>query len=200
MLLVVFATGSSLGGFPLGGNTTSPPAPRPRQVRSWCSTLRFCRKTVPKPAPIAKKYRSYGRRAQILRLHAGRILCGRRTGLRYWSGGKPAVRRARHREGGARLKATRFRGGPISRRSGTMERRAQLTASLRRSEAVVRRHFAGRMLAAFKDESRATPSHHSFAVRNERFTTRAAIPRSQQRFLAPIMVSGVSSLRRPCNL
>ena len=66
----------SLGGFPLGGNTTSAPAPRPRQVRSWCSTLRFCRKIVPKPAPIAKTYRSYGRRAQILRLHAGRILWG----------------------------------------------------------------------------------------------------------------------------
>jgi hypothetical protein len=33
-----------------------------------------------------------------------------------------------------------------------MERRAQLTASLRRSEAVVRRHFAGRILAALKAE------------------------------------------------
>jgi hypothetical protein len=33
-----------------------------------------------------------------------------------------------------------------------MERRAQLMASLRRSESVVRRHFAGRILVALKAE------------------------------------------------
>jgi hypothetical protein len=33
-----------------------------------------------------------------------------------------------------------------------MERRSQLIASLRRSEAVVRRHFAGRVLVALKAE------------------------------------------------
>jgi hypothetical protein len=97
-------TGSNLGGFPLGGNTTSPPAPRPRQLRSWCSTLRFCGKTVPKPAPIAKKYRSYGRRAQILRLHAARILCGR--WLRYLCEGTAAIRRARHRSSGSRRRGS----------------------------------------------------------------------------------------------
>jgi hypothetical protein len=92
---------------------------------------------------------SCGRRAQVLRLHGGRIQCRRCTGLRYWCEGKPAVRRAQHRI--ERLKATRFHGGPVSRRPGrTMERRAQLTASLRRSEAVVRRHRAGRILAALK--------------------------------------------------
>jgi uncharacterized Zn finger protein (UPF0148 family) len=92
-----------------------------------------------------------GRRAQVLRLHAGRIMCGRCTGLRYWCEGKPAVRRAQHRI--ERLKATRFHGGPVNRRPGrTMERRAQLTASLRRSEAVMRRHFAGRILVALKAE------------------------------------------------
>jgi hypothetical protein len=89
-----------------------------------------------------------GRRAQILRLHAGNIMCSRCTGLRYWCEGKPAVRRAQHRI--ERLKATRFHGGPVRLRPGrTMERRAQLTASLRRSEAVVRRHLAGRILVAF---------------------------------------------------
>jgi hypothetical protein len=73
-----------------------------------------------------------GRRAQVLRLYAGQIMCGRFTGLRYWCEGKPAVRRAQQRI--ERLKATRFHGGPVSRRPGrTMERRAQLTASLRRS-------------------------------------------------------------------
>jgi hypothetical protein len=95
--------------------------------------------------------RCCGRRAQVLRLHAGRITCGRCTGLRYWCEGKPAVRRAQHRI--ERLKATRFHGGPVSRRPGrTMERRAQLMASLRRCETVVRRHFAGRILDAFKAE------------------------------------------------
>jgi hypothetical protein len=94
---------------------------------------------------------SCGRRAQVLRLHAGHIMCGRCTGLRYWCEGKPAVRRARHRI--ERLKATRFHGGPMSCRPGrTMERRAQLTAALRRSEAVVRRHFARRILVALKAE------------------------------------------------
>src|SRR6516225_9277325 len=94
---------------------------------------------------------SCGRRARILRLHAGRIMCGRCTGLRYWCEGKPAVRRAQQRI--ERLIATRFHGGSVSRRPGrTMERRAQLTASLRRSEAVVRRHRAGRILAALKAE------------------------------------------------
>ena len=78
-------------------------------------------------------------------------MCSRCTGLRYWCEGKPAVRRAQHRI--ERLKATRFHGGPVSRRPGrTMERRAQLTASLRRSEAVVRRHFSGRILVALKAE------------------------------------------------
>jgi hypothetical protein len=92
-----------------------------------------------------------GRRAQVLRLHADRIMCGRCTGLRYWCEGKPAVRRAQHRI--EQLKTTRFHGGPVSRRPGrTMERRAQLTASLRRSEAVMRRHFAGRILVALKAE------------------------------------------------
>jgi hypothetical protein len=92
-----------------------------------------------------------GRRAQVLRLHAGRVVCGRCTGLRYWCEGKPAVRRAQHRI--ERLKATRFHGGPVSGRPGrTMERRAQLTGSLRRSEAVVRRHFSGRILVALKAE------------------------------------------------
>jgi hypothetical protein len=92
-----------------------------------------------------------GRRAQVLRLHAGRIMCGRCTGLRYWCEGKPAVRRAQHRI--ERLKATRFHGSPVSRRPGrTMERRAQLEASLRRSEAVVRRHFAGRIMATLQAE------------------------------------------------
>jgi hypothetical protein len=92
-----------------------------------------------------------GRRAQVLRLHAGRIMCGRCTGLRYWCEGKPAVRRAQHRI--ERLKATRFHGGPVSGRVGrSMERRAQLTASLRRSEAVVRRHFAGRIMATLQAE------------------------------------------------
>jgi hypothetical protein len=90
---------------------------------------------------------SCGRRARILRLHAGHITCGRCTGLRYWCEGKPAVRRAQRRI--EHLKATRFHGGPVSRRPGrTMERRAQLTASLRRSEAVVRRHRAGCILVA----------------------------------------------------
>jgi hypothetical protein len=90
-----------------------------------------------------------GRRAQVLRLHAGSIMCGRCTGLRYWCEGKPEVRRAQHRI--EHLKATRFHDGPVSSRPGrTMERRAQLTASLRRSEAVVRRHRAGLILAALK--------------------------------------------------
>ena len=94
---------------------------------------------------------SCGRRARILRLHAGHIMCGRCTGLRYWCEGKPAVRRAQQRI--ERLKATRFHGGPVSHRPGrTMEHRAQLAASLRRSEAVVRRHFAGRILVALKAE------------------------------------------------
>jgi hypothetical protein len=89
-----------------------------------------------------------GRRARVLRLHEAHIMCGRCTGLRYWCEGKPAVRRAQHRVEG--LKATRFHGGPVSPRPGrTMERRTQLTASLRRSEGVVRRHRAGRILAAF---------------------------------------------------
>jgi uncharacterized Zn finger protein (UPF0148 family) len=92
-----------------------------------------------------------GRRARVLRLHAGRIMCGRCTGLRYWCEGKPAVRRAQHRI--ERLKTTRFHGRPVSHRPGrTMERRAQLMASLRRSEAVVRRHFAGRILVALGAE------------------------------------------------
>jgi hypothetical protein len=91
-----------------------------------------------------------GRRARVLRLHEPHIVCGRCTGLRYWCEGKPAVRRAQHRV--ERLKATRFHGGPVSRRPGrTMERRAQLTASLRRSEAVVRRYFSGRILVALKE-------------------------------------------------
>jgi hypothetical protein len=94
---------------------------------------------------------SCGRRAQVLRLHAGRIMCGRCTGLRYWCEGKPAIRRAQHRI--ERLKTTRFHGGPVSQRPGrTIERRAQLEASLRRSEAVVRRHFAGRILSALQAE------------------------------------------------
>ena len=97
---------------------------------------------------------SCGRRARVLRLYAGRVMCGRCTGLRYWCEGKPAVRRAQHRV--ERLKATRFHGSPVSRRPGrTMERRAQLTASLRRSEAVVRRHFAGRILVALRAELRS---------------------------------------------
>jgi hypothetical protein len=95
--------------------------------------------------------RQCGRRAQVLRLHAGRIMCGRCTGLRYWCEGKPAVRRAQHRI--ERLKTTRFHGGPVSGRPGrTMERRIQLAASLRRSEAVVRRHFAGRIMMALQAE------------------------------------------------
>jgi hypothetical protein len=74
-----------------------------------------------------------GQRAQVLRLYAGQIMCGRCTGLRYWCEGKPAVRRAQHRI--ERLKATRSHGGPVSGRPGrTMERHAQLTASLRRFE------------------------------------------------------------------
>jgi hypothetical protein len=78
-------------------------------------------------------------------------MCGRCTGLRYWCEGKPAVLRAQHRI--ERLKTTRFHGNAVTRRRGrTMERRAQLTASLRRSEAVVRRHFAGRILVALKAE------------------------------------------------
>jgi hypothetical protein len=90
-----------------------------------------------------------GRRAQVLRLHVGRILCGRCTGLRYWCEGKPAVRRAQHRV--ERLKATRFHGAPVSNRPGrTMERRARLTASLHRSEAIVRQHFARRILVALQ--------------------------------------------------
>ena len=94
---------------------------------------------------------SCGRRAQVLRLHVGRIMCGRCTGLRYWCEGKPALRRAQQRI--ERLKATRFHGGPVSPRPGrTMERRAQLTASLRRSEAIVRRHVSGRILVALKAE------------------------------------------------
>jgi hypothetical protein len=94
---------------------------------------------------------SCGRRAQVLRLHADRIVCGRCTGLRYWCEGKPAVRRAQHRI--ERLKTTRFHGGPVTRRPGrTMERRSQLIASLRRSDSVVRRHLAGRVLVALKAE------------------------------------------------
>jgi hypothetical protein len=70
------------------------------------------------------------RRAQVLRLSAGHIMCGRCTGLRYWCEGKRAVGRARHRI--ERLKASRFHGDPVSRRPGrTMERRAELMASLR---------------------------------------------------------------------
>jgi hypothetical protein len=92
-----------------------------------------------------------GRRARVLRLYEAHIMCGRCTGLRYWCEGKPAVRRARHRI--ERLKATRFHGERVSHRPGrTMERRVELTASLRRSEAVVRRHFAGRILAALHAE------------------------------------------------
>jgi hypothetical protein len=49
-----------------------------------------------------------GQRAQVLRLYAGQIMCGRCTGLRYWCEGKPAVRRAQHRI--ERLEATRFHG------------------------------------------------------------------------------------------
>jgi hypothetical protein len=94
---------------------------------------------------------SCGRRARVLRLHAGHIMCGRCTGLRYWCEGKPAVRRAQHRI--KRLKATRFHGGPVRIRAGrTMERGAQLAASLRRSEIVVRRHRARRILAALGAE------------------------------------------------
>ena len=85
-------------------------------------------------------YGRCGRRAQVLRLHAGRIMCGRCTGLRYWCEGKPAVRRALQSIEGCM--ATQFHGGPVSHRP--MERRARLTASLRRSEAAVRRHFAER--------------------------------------------------------
>jgi hypothetical protein len=97
---------------------------------------------------------SCGRRAQVLRLHAGRILCGRCAGLRYWCEGKPAVRRAQHRI--ERLKVTRFHGGPGSHRPGrSMERRARLMTSLRWSEAVVRRPLAGRILTAPKDEPRS---------------------------------------------
>jgi hypothetical protein len=78
-------------------------------------------------------------------------MCGRCTGLRYWCEGKPGVRRAQHRI--ERLKATRFHGGPVSRRPGrTMERRAQLMASLGRSEAVVRQHRARRIMVALKAE------------------------------------------------
>ena len=92
-----------------------------------------------------------GRRARVLSLHAGHIMCGRCTGLRYWCEGKPAARRAQQRI--ERLKATRFHGGPVSHRPGrTMERRVQLAASLHRSEAVVRRHFAGRILIALGAE------------------------------------------------
>jgi hypothetical protein len=97
---------------------------------------------------------SCGRRAQVLRLHTGRIVCGRCTGLRYWCEGKPAVRRARHRI--ERLKTTRFHGGPVPCRPGrTMERRAQLEAALRRSEAVVRRHYAGRILSTLQTDMRS---------------------------------------------
>jgi hypothetical protein len=75
------------------------------------------------------------RRAQVLRLYAGSIMCGRCTGLRYWCEGKPALRRAKHRVD--RLLATRFHGGAVTGRPGrTMERRAQLMASLHRSEAI----------------------------------------------------------------
>jgi hypothetical protein len=92
-----------------------------------------------------------GRRARTLRLYAGRIMCGRCTGLQYWCEGKPAVRRAQHRI--ERLKATRFHGDQVTSRPGrAMERRAQLEASLRRSEAIVRRHFAGRIMAALQVE------------------------------------------------
>lgn len=97
-----------------------------------------------------------GRRAQLLRLHAGSIICGRCTGLRYWCEGKPAVRRAQHRV--ERLKATRFHGGPVSNRPGrTMERRAQLMVSPRRSEAVVRRHRAGLIVTALHAEIGVQP-------------------------------------------
>jgi hypothetical protein len=97
---------------------------------------------------------SCGRRTQVPRLHAGRTLCGRCTGLRYFCEGKPAVRCAQRRI--ERLKATRFNGGPGSHRPGrSMERRAQLMTSLRWSEAVARRHFAGRIVAALKDEPRS---------------------------------------------
>jgi hypothetical protein len=92
-----------------------------------------------------------GRRARVLRLYEAHIMCGRCTGLRYWCEGKPAVRRAQHRI--ERLTATRFHGGSVSHRPGrTMERRAQLTASLRLSEIVVRRHRAGRIIAALNAE------------------------------------------------
>jgi hypothetical protein len=49
------------------------------------------------------------------------------------------------------LKATRFHGGPVSHHRGrSMERREELMASLRRSEAVAPGHFAGHIPAALQ--------------------------------------------------
>ena len=85
--------------------------------------------------------------------HRRHILCGRCTGLRYLVRGQ-ASGPSRRAQDGARLKATRFHGGPMSRRPGTMERRAEPQPHLRRSEAVGASALAGRTLAAFKHETR----------------------------------------------
>ena len=60
---------------------------------------------------------SCGRRAQVLRLYTGHIMCGRCTGLRYWCEGKPALRQALdlsvlRRRGSM---ATQFRAAPGER-------------------------------------------------------------------------------------
>jgi hypothetical protein len=90
------------------------------------------------------------RPVKVLRLFEGRIVCWRCVGLRHGSECLRPVRRAQRR---IELLREHLNGGPARLRPGrTMERRAQLIASLRRSEAVVRRHRAGRILVALKAE------------------------------------------------
>jgi hypothetical protein len=71
-------------------------------------------------------------------------MCGPCTGLRYWCEGKPAVWRAGRKIERLRRHvsiAAAFRLAPGARS------RLALLAALRRSEAVVRRHFARRIAA-----------------------------------------------------
>jgi hypothetical protein len=90
------------------------------------------------------------RSVKVLRLFESRIACWRCVGLRHGSECLRPVRRAQRR---IELLRARLDAGPARLRPGrTVERRTQLMASLRRSEAVVRRHRAGRILVALKAE------------------------------------------------
>jgi hypothetical protein len=92
------------------------------------------------------------RPVKVLRAFPDRIACWRCVGLRHGSECLRPVRRAQRR---IELLRARLNNFPARLRPGrSMERRAQLLASLRRSEAVVRRHRAGRILAALEVDLR----------------------------------------------